>query len=198
MLLGLNPMESIQYEIRRIFGFLFICVAIAVAIASVASEILFLNNLPSYLYGLVWLGTFGVIFGFYFLCFKEKIPLIRNRMKNSLSWPLYVKIVNGCCWALPFALIVIFPQYLQYLILLGIGLGNSSTYVFMKLFSNQNNKEQILVGLFALLTVPVAIQIDTSIFVSHQNIAVLLSRLLISISYAIGGTYALFSKIKIQ
>ena len=191
-------MESIQYEIRRIFGFLFICVAIAVAIASVTSEILFLNHLPTYLHGLVWFGTFGMIFGFYFLYFKEKIPLIRNRMKNSLSWPLYVKIVNGCCWALPFTLIAIFPQYLQYLILLGIGLGNSSTYIFMKLFSHQNNKEQILVGLIALLTIPIAIEIDTSIFVSHQDIAVLLSRLLISISYAIGGTYALFSKIKIQ
>ena len=59
-------MESIQYEIRRIFGFLFICVAAAVAIASVTSEILFLNQLPSYLYGVVWLGTFGIIFSFYF------------------------------------------------------------------------------------------------------------------------------------
>ncbi|MCE9618116.1 MAG: hypothetical protein K8Q88_07145 [Nitrosarchaeum sp.] len=191
-------MESIQYEIRQIFGFLFICVAIAVTIASVTSEILFLNHLPTYLHGFVWLGTFGMIFGFYFLYFKEKIPLIRNRMKNSLSWPLYVKIVNGCCWALPFILIAIFPQYFQYLILLGIGLGNSSTYVFMKLFSHQNNKEQILVGLIALLAIPIAIEIDTSIFVSHQDIAVLLSRLLISISYAIGGTYALFSKIEIQ
>ena len=191
-------MESIQCEIRRIFGFLFICVAISVAIASVASEILFLNNLPSYLHGLVWLGTFGMLFGLYFLYFKEKISLIRNRMKHSLSWPLHIKITNGCCWALPFVLIIIFPQYFQYLILLGIGLGNFSTYIFMKLFSNQNNKEQILVGLVALLTIPIAIAIDTSLFVSHQDIAILLSRLLISISYAIGGTYALFSKIEIE
>lgn len=90
-------MDSIQYEIRRIFGFLFICVAIAVGIASVVSEILFLNDAPSYFHGFAWLGTFGIIFGGYFLKFKEKIPLIRNRMKNSLSWPLHVKIINGCC-----------------------------------------------------------------------------------------------------
>ncbi len=189
-------MDSIQYEIRRIFGFLFICVAIAVGIASIASEILFLNDAPSYFHGFAWLGTFGIIFGGYFLKFKEKIPLIRNRMKNSLSWPLYVKIINGCCWALPFALIVVFPQYFQYMILLGIGLGNSSTYVFMKLFSRQNNKEQILVGLIALLTIPLAVEIDTTLFASNQDIAVLLSRLLIAMSYAIGGTYALFSKNK--
>lgn len=198
MLLGLDSMGSIQYEIRRTFGFLFICVAVAVAIASVTSEILFLNNLPGYLHGVVWLGTFGMIFGFYFLYFKEKIALIKNRMKNSLSWPLYVKIINGCCWALPFAIVPIFPQYFQYLILLGIGLGNSSTYAFMKFFSNQNNKEQMLVGLISLLAIPIAIEIDTSIFVSNQDIAVLLSRLLISISYAIGGAYALFSKITTQ
>ena len=189
-------METIQYEIRRIFGFLFICVAAAVAIASVASEILFLNHLPSYLYGVVWLGTFGMIFGFYFMCFKQKIHLIRNRMRNSLSWPRYIKIINGSCWALPFLLIGIFPQYFQYLILLGIGLGNFSTYIFMKIFSHQNNNEQLLVGLIALLVIPIAIEIDTSLFVSHQDVTVLLSRILISISYAIGGTYALFSKTK--
>jgi hypothetical protein len=191
-------MESIQCEIRRIFGFLFICVAAAVAIASVTSEILFLNQLPSYLYGVIWLGTFGIIFSFYFIYFKQKIPLIRNRMKNSLSWSLHIKIINGSCWALPFLLIGIFPQYFQYLILLGIGLGNFSTYMFMKIFSHQNNKEQFLVGVIALIAIPIAVQIDTSLFVSHQDIAVLLSRILISISYAIGGTYALFSKNKIE
>jgi len=189
-------MESTQYEVRRIFGLLFICVAIAVAIASIASEIVFLNNLPKYVYGIVWVGVFGIIFSLYFLSFKKRISLIRNRMKNSLSWPLYIKIINGSCWALPFALIAVFPQYFQYLILLGIGLGNFSTYAFMKLFSNQSNKEQILVGLTALLAIPIAIEIDTSLFVSHQDIAILLSRILISISYAIGGAYALFSKTK--
>jgi len=189
-------MEHIQYEIRRIFGFLFICVAAAVTIASVTSEILFLNHLPVYLYGIVWFGTFGMIFGFYFMRFKQKIPLIRNRMKNSLSWSLHVKIINGSCWALPFILIGVFPQYFQYLILLGIGLGNFSTYIFMKVFSHQNNKEQLLIGVISLLVIPIAIEIDTSLFVSHQDIAVLLSRILIAISYAVGGTYALVSKTK--
>lgn len=194
----LENMEHVQYEIRRIFGFLFICVAAAVTIASVASEIVFLNHLPVYLYGIVWFGTFGMIFGFYFMRFKQKIPLIRNRMKNSLSWSLHVKIINGSCWALPFILIGVFPQYFQYLILLGIGLGNFSTYIFMRVFSHQNNKEQLLVGVISLLIIPIAIEIDTSLFVSHQDIAVLLSRILIAISYAVGGTYALVSKSKYE
>jgi membrane protease YdiL (CAAX protease family) len=187
-------MESRQNEIRRIFGILFICVAIAVTIASVTNEILFLNNFPNYLYVIAWIVSFGIIFGFYFSYFKEKIPFIKNRMKNSLSWSLHIKIINGCCWAAPFVLIGIFPQYFQYLILLGIGLGNFSTYIFMKIFSNQNNKEQLLIGLTALLAIPIALEIDTSIFVSNQDISVLLSRILISISYAIGGIFALYSK----
>lgn len=189
-------MKSSQNEVRRVFGFLFICVAIAVTIASVTSEIIFLYNLPSYAHGIVWLGTFGIVFGLYFLSFKKRISLIRNRIKNSLTWPTYIKIINGSCWALPFALIGIFPQYFQYLILLGIGLGNFSTYIFMKNLSNQNNKEQALVGVIALLAILIAIEIDTSLFASNQDIAILLSRILISIAYAIGGAYAIFSKIK--
>ncbi|CAD6520975.1 conserved membrane hypothetical protein [metagenome] len=189
-------MKSFQNEVRRVFGFLFICVAIAVTIASVTSEVIFLYNLPSYAHGIVWLGTFGIVFGLYFLSFKRRISLIRNRIKNSLTWPTYIKIINGSCWGLPFALIGIFPQYFQYLILLGIGLGNFSTYIFMKNLSNQNNKEQALVGVIALLAIPIAIEIDTSLFASNQDIAILLSRILISIAYAIGGAYAIFSKIK--
>jgi hypothetical protein len=119
-------------------------------------------------------------------------------MKNSFTWPLHVKILNGICWALPFILIGIFPQYFQYLILFGIGFGNLSTYFFMIVFSKQKNKEQFLVGLTALLVIPLAVLIDTSLFESQQNIAVLLSRILISVSYLIGGTFALFSKIKVS
>jgi hypothetical protein len=68
----------------------------------------------------------------------------------------------------------------------------------MIVFSKQKNKEQFLVGLTALLVIPLAVLIDTSLFESQQNIAVLLSRILISVSYLIGGTFALFSKIKVS
>lgn len=197
MLTSLGDVESTN-EIRKLFGFLFICVAIAVAISSITSEILFLNNLSNYIHGFAWFGIFGLIFSFYFLHFKEKLSLIRNRMKNSLTWPLYVKILNGFCWGLPFVLIGIFPQYFQYLILIGIGLGNLSTYFFMIFFSKQKNKEQFLIGLVALLVIPFAVLIDTTIFESQQDIAILLSRLLISVSYFTGGAYAIFSKIKIS
>ena len=75
------------------------------------------------------------------------------------------------------------------MILLGIGLGNLSTYLIMKKFSNQDNKEQMVVGWIALASIPAAIVIDTTL-VTMQDIAVLLSRIMIAISYGAGGLYA--------
>ncbi|MBI5147414.1 MAG: hypothetical protein HZA84_09430 [Thaumarchaeota archaeon] len=182
-------MESSSIEIRQAFGFLFICVSIAVVSGAVLSEIVFQNKLPSYYYGISWVGSFGVIVGAGFRKFTKILPLIRQRMKNSVKWPLHVSTINGICWAGPFVAIAAFPSLLQYLILLGIGLGNLSTYLIMKKFSNQDNREQMIVGCIAMASIPVAVFIDTRL-IMLQDIAVLLSRILIAISYAAGGIYA--------
>ena len=182
-------MESSSIEIRRAFGFLFICVSIAVAAGAILSEIVFLNKSPFYYYGIVWVGSFGAVTGLNLRKLGKILPMIRQRMKNSLKWPPKISAINGICWAVPFIAIGAFPSLLQYLILLGIGLGNLSTYLIMKKFSNQDNKEQMIVGLIALASIPVAIVIDATL-ITLQDIAVLLSRILIAISYAAGGIYA--------
>ena len=182
-------MESSSIEIRQAFGFLFICVSIAVVVGAILSEVVFQNNLPFYYYGIVWIGSFGVIIGSSFRKFAKILPMIRQRMKNSVKWPWYISAINGVCWAGPFVAIVAFPSVLQYLILLGIGLGNLSTYLIMKKFSNQDNKEQMIVGCIAIISIPVAVFIDTQLVIL-QDVAVLLSRILIAISYAAGGIYA--------
>lgn len=182
-------LESSSIEIRRAFGFLFICVSIAVVAGAILSEVVFQNRLPFYYYGIVWVGSFGVVIGASFRKFAKILPMIRQRMKNSVKWPPYVSAINGICWAGPFVAIAAFPSLLQYLILLGIGLGNLSTYVIMKKFSNQDNREQMIVGCIALASIPVAVFIDTQL-IMLQDIAVLLSRILIAISYAAGGIYA--------
>ena len=115
-------------------------------------------------------------------------------MKNSTKWPLPIKAANGICWALPFALIALFPNFSQYLLLLGIGFGNVSTFIFMKKFSGLVNKEQLIVGIVSLALIFPAFVIDSSIFPETQDIAVLLSRLFIALSYAIGGMYAIYPK----
>src|SRR5262249_44804243 len=119
---------------------------------------------------------------------------IKARMKNSVAWPTKVKAINGLCWAAPFAAIGIAPHYYQYLILLGIGLGNLSTYAFLKKYSNLDNPEQLVVGAIALASLPVAAAIDLSLFSSRQDLAVMISRLLIAAAYAAGAALALGAK----
>ena len=181
-------------EVKHAFGIFFINIAISIASGSILSEIAFRNNLSLYVYGLIWLIVFGLVFGLQFRKFRVIFSLIRQRMKNSTKWPLSAKSINGICWALPFALIAFFPELSQYLLLLGIGFGNFSTFIFMKKFSELYNKEQLIVGVASLALVLPAFLIDSSIFPETQDIAILMSRLFIAFSYAIGGVYAIYSK----
>ena len=181
-------------ETRRAFGFLFVCVSIAVGAASVISELAYINNLPIYYYAIIWLGSFGVVFGTGAAKFRKAAPAIRGRIKTSTKWSAGAKALNGICWAGPFAAIAAFPSFYQYLILLGIGLGNLSTYLMIKRYSNADNREQLIVAAVSLVAVPVATIIDSSLFVTHQDIAVMLSRILIAIAYAAGGAFALLGK----
>jgi len=187
-------MQQNPLEVRRAFGLLFIGVSVAVGIAAVLSEIAFVNKTPIFYYGIIWFGSFGVIFGVIFSKFRKIIPSIRGRMKNSVKWSRNVKAINGLCWAAPFAAIGAFPSLYQYLILLGIGLGNLSTYLFMRKYSGLDNREQIIVALISLAAIPIAIIIDTSSFITSQTIAVITSRILIAIAYGAGGIYAMLAK----
>jgi len=112
-------------------------------------------------------------------------------MKKSATWPMSAKSINGICWALPFVLIGVFPEFTPYLILLGIGLGNISTFVFVKKFSGLDNYEQLIVGMISIIMIPIAFEINLLMFAEHQDIAILFSRIFISIAYAVGGLYAL-------
>ncbi len=187
-------MQHSPLEVRRAFGILFIGVSVAVGAAALLSEISYANKFSSYFYAMIWLGSFGVTFGIIFCKFRKIIPSIRGRMKNSVKWSGNVKAINGLCWAAPFIAIGAFPSLYQYLILLGIGLGNFSTYLFMRRYSGLDNREQIIVGLVSLAAIPVAVGIDTSLFATNQAVAVILSRILISIAYGAGGVYALLAK----
>ena len=187
-------MQQNPLEVRRAFGLLFIGVSMAVGVAAILSEIAFANKFPTFYYAVIWFGSFGITFGIILGKFRKIIPSIRGRMKNSVKWSRNVKAVNGLCWAAPFVAIGAFPDLYQYLILLGIGLGNFSTYIFMKKYSGLDNREQIIVGLVSLTAIPLAIIIDTSLFVTNQTIAVITSRIFIAVAYGAGGIYALVTK----
>lgn len=51
-----------------------------------------------------------------------------------------------------------------------------------------------MVGAVSLAFVAVAVQIDNTIFLHNQPFAVFLSRILIAVSYAMGGVFALLAK----
>jgi hypothetical protein len=187
--------DSQTLEARRAFGLLFTAVAIAVAMATILTEIAFLNRTPLYYYAIVWSASFGITFGAISHKFSKSISSIRRRMKDSTKWPINAKVLNGICWAGPFALIPLFPHFYQFLILLGIGLGNFSTYILMKRYSRANNHEQMIVGLISLAAIPIAVGVDATLLVSRQDVAVMVSRIFISIAYGIAGIYALFVRV---
>jgi hypothetical protein len=181
-------------EARRAFGLLFVCVSIAVGAGSLISELAYLNSFPLYYYAIIWLGSFGAVVGAGAGRFRKAAPAIRGRMKTSIGWSAGAKVLNGVCWAGPFAAIAAFPSFYQYLILLGIGLGNLSTWILIKKYSKADNREQLIVAVISLVAIPVAMVIDSSLFVTQQDIAVMLSRILIAIAYGAGGAYALSRK----
>jgi hypothetical protein len=133
-------------------------------------------------------------FGVFLHKFRQSISSIRRRMKNSIEWPIHAKVINGICWSGPFAIIAIFPRFYPFLILLGIGLGNVSTYILMKRYSSVDNREQLIVGLISLAAIPITLVIDINFLITRQDLALVISRILISIAYGSAGTYALSAR----
>jgi len=64
----------------------------------------------------------------------------------------------------------------------------------MKKYSRLDNREQMIVGLISLASIPIAWEIDLTLFIARHDIAVMLSRILISTAYGVGGIYALLKK----
>ena len=112
-------------------------------------------------------------------------------MKNSITWPMSAKVVNGICWAGPFAMIPIFQSMYPYLVLLGIGAGNICTYSLLRKYSHVSNNEQYLVGILSISFMPLAFIINYTILQNSTELTPLASRLWIGIAYGIGGLYAL-------
>jgi hypothetical protein len=179
----------------RAFGFLFISIAIAVLSGTIINEFLASHSIPIYYQLLSWILVFIFVLGIAFTKLKNLFRSIRNRMKNSIRWPLHVKIINGLSWAGPFLAIPIFHPIAHYLILLGIGSGNISTYFLIKRYSKYDNKEQFIVGILAIIMIPVLFIIDVLLapVIVHQHVLTL-SRIFVAISYGIGGIYALNEK----
>jgi hypothetical protein len=188
-------LQNSAVDTRRAFGLLFVAVSIAVGIASILSEIAYIvTNFPFYYYAMIWIACFGAVFGICSGRLRKAVPAITGRMKTSIRWPNGAKALNGVCWAGPFIAISAFPSLYQYLILAGIGLGNLSTYLMIKKYSRADNREQLIVAIISLVAIPVAVTIDSLLLATHQDIALMVSRMFIGAAYAAGGAFALLRK----
>lgn len=176
------------------FGVFFIFIALSIALAAIVSEIASLNKVPLYYYVAIWIGSFAVTFVSLFHNKSNLIYALQRRMKNSLRWSTNAKVLNGVCWAGPFATIAIFPSLLPYLVLVGIGLGNISTYLLLKRYNGISNHEQLIVGLVSLAAIPVTFEVHSGIVVIRGDVAIMLSRIFVSLAYAAGGIYAIKTK----
>lgn len=188
-------MQNSAVETRKAFGLLFIAVSISVGIGSILSEIAYMiTHLPIYYYVIIWILSFGLVFGSLFGRLRRVVPAIVGRMKTSTRWPIGAKALNGACWAGPFIAIAVFHSLYQYLILLGIGLGNLSTYLMIRKYAGADNREQLIVAIISLAAIPVAVTIDNLLFSTNPDIELTLSRIFIGIAYAAGGAFALLQK----
>ena len=99
-------MQNSAVETRRAFGILFIAVSISVGVASFLSEIAYIiATFPLYYYAIIWIVSFGAVFGASSTHLRKAVPAILGRMKTSTGWPASAKALNGICWAGPFAAI---------------------------------------------------------------------------------------------
>jgi hypothetical protein len=80
------------------------------------------------------------------------------------------------------------------LALVGIGLGNISTYLLIKRYNGISSHEQLIVGLVSLAAIPVTFEVHSSIVVIRGDVAIMLSRIFVSLACAAGGIYAIKTK----
>jgi hypothetical protein len=183
----LERISSSTGQGNRLFGIFFIAISIGVALASVLTEITFLNKWPLYYSVVIWIGSFVITF--IFLLYNRRNLIwssLRDRLKNGIKWPLHAKIINGISWAGPFSIIAVLPSLFPYLILAGIGFGNISTYLLLKKYRNinynnhnssDNSQGQLIVGLISLIAIPIVFEVYIMLTI-REDIAALLSRYL--------------------
>ena len=176
--------------VRRAFGLLFVTIAIAVAVAAMLSELIFFYNGSMVHYAIVWFSSICIAIGLLFYRSPGIVRNLRARFRQSTGLPKIMKAVNGLSWATPFALIPIFPAYYPYLVLLGIGLGNVSTYLIFRRMHRFTFIEQFIVGVISLAALPLLVALKSLNAIS-DDVLLLLVRLCIALAYGIGGTHAL-------
>jgi hypothetical protein len=180
-------------EVRRAFSSFFIGIAVGVAVASILSEFAYRYNAAALFYAIIWVGILGGTV-YALRAMRPDIFKVMNwRFARAVNWPTGLKVTNGICWAAPFAMILVLPDYYSFLVLLGIGLGNASTYLISKRVDGISFSEQLVVGAISLGALPVIMLIG-SMHIFSADLIQLFARLSIALAYGTGGMYAFISE----
>ncbi|MEM0495392.1 MAG: hypothetical protein QW178_00030 [Candidatus Nitrosocaldus sp.] len=127
-----------RHDLRYASGIFFISIAVGIASASYMSEVAYIYHASLYMYPLLWFSALALSIYLFRLKNPDIFKAIGIRFRQSTSWPRWAKAVNGLAWALPFLLIALYPADYPYLILLGIGCGNISTYILSRITESRD------------------------------------------------------------
>ena len=174
----------------RVFSFIFFFISVWFGLSSILSHIVFVYNFNYFYYYILWIGCFVVSLLLFLKPIVSMRQVFRDRVSTSISWPFLIKLINGLTWALPFLLIPFFPKYYPFLLLTGLSLGNISTFIFLKKYSKIFSIEQLITG--ALLLSSLLIVTIYYDYTDHYEIILFFTRVMISVSYGIGGLVGYF------
>ncbi|MGN6708423.1 MAG: hypothetical protein ACTHKF_03655 [Candidatus Nitrosocosmicus sp.] len=170
----------------RVFSYLFLFISLWIGSATILTHIVYIYGFNYLFYYLIWIFTFIFSLIIFLKPILSQRRSLKERFSKSVSWPHFVKLINGLTWALPFVFIPFFHKDYPFLLLTGLSSGNISTFIFLRRYSKINNIEQIITGsillssLFGILILYYGYSLD------YESL-LFTSRILISISYGIGG-----------
>lgn len=174
----------------RVFSFMFFFISVWFGLASILSHIIFVYNFSYFYYYVVWIGCFAISLLLFIKPLMRMRHVFKQRVSSSISWPFAVKLINGLTWALPFVFIPFFHKYYPFFLLTGLSLGNISTFIFLKKYSKIFSIEQVIAGSLVLSSLFFILIYYN--YTDNYELILFLTRVMISISYGIGGLIGYF------
>ena len=174
----------------RVFSFMFFFISVWFGLSSILSHIVYVYDLSYFYYYLIWPGCFGISLLLFLKSLLSLRKVFRDRVSTSISWPFIIKLINGLTWALPFVLIPFLQKYYPFLLLTGLSLGNISTFIFLRKYSKIYSVEQVITGSLTLSSLfSIVVYYN---YTDNYELTLFLTRVMISVSYAIGGLVGYF------
>ncbi len=170
----------------KVFSYLFLFISVWIGLATILSHLVLIYGLSYLFYYLIWLSTFIFSIMIFIKPILSQRKSLKDRFSKSVSWPHFVKLINGLTWALPFVFIPFFHKDYPFLLLTGLSSGNISTFIFLKRYSYINNIEQIITGSILLSSLIGILILYFGYSLDYESL-LYITRILISLSYGIGG-----------